>query len=414
MKNLYSLFIEFLIFGMKTFSLFNEKARKGVDGRKNSCDIVRKAFSKADKVIWMHAASLGEYEQGLPVLQALKEKFPTYKILITFFSPSGYENVIGKSRLADAVCYLPFDKRKWVKEFTSYFTTEIFFTVKYDYWYHLLQELKFQGAKTYVISALFYETQVFFKPYGKWFAQELEKNINYFFHQTFHSTALAKSIGLKNSETTGDTRFDRVKEIAKRDNFVSLIKEFKGDHTMLVFGSCWEKEEKIAEILTRKSPQTKIILAPHDLARIPEILLSFPAAVLYSEVLKIKSLLENQQVLIIDSIGLLSKLYAYANLAVVGGGFHTAGLHNVLEAATFGIPVIFGNNYQKNPEADNLVKENGARSFNNEFDASEFLINALKEKSGDTTLQMGNSARDFVHSQPNATHLIIEKIAQES
>ncbi|SEF76918.1 3-deoxy-D-manno-octulosonic-acid transferase [Halpernia humi] len=413
MRFLYFIFIEFLITSMEVFSWFNEKAKKGILGRKQSCTIVEKAFKKTDEVIWMHAASLGEYEQGLPVLELLKKEFPEYKILVSFFSPSGYENVINKKNIADAIVYLPFDKKKWVKDFTSNFKTKIFFTVKYDYWYNLLEELKLQGAKTYVISALFYETQVFFKPYGKWFAKELKKNIDFFFHQTYHSTALAKSIGLENSVTTGDTRYDRVKEIAERDNFVANIEEFKSENKLIVFGSSWEKEEKIVEIILKKTENVKIILAPHDLKRIPEIQNQFPQANLYSD-LKVSQISNlKSRILIIDSIGLLSKIYSYADLAVVGGGFHSAGLHNILEAATFGIPVFFGNHYKKNPEADDLIKNNGAKSFANEYEAADFLIKILEENPSETLAKMGENSKEFIHLQPNATQLIIEKILEE-
>ncbi|WP_417428534.1 3-deoxy-D-manno-octulosonic acid transferase [Halpernia sp.] len=414
MKFLYQIFIHLLIFGMRIAAVFNYKIKKGLAGRRQSCEIVEKTFKKTDEIIWMHAASLGEYEQGLPVLELLKKEFPDCKILISFFSPSGYENVINKENIADAIVYLPFDKKKWIIEFTSYFKTKIFFTVKYDYWYNLLEELKNQGAKTYVISALFYETQVFFKPYGKWFAQELRRNINYFFHQTYHSTALAKSIGLENSVTTGDTRFDRVKEIANRDNSVEFIEEFKDKQKLLVFGSSWEKEEKIVEIISNKLQEIKIIIAPHDLKRIPELKKTFPNAVLYSALKKSQVLNLKSQIIIIDSIGLLSKIYSYADLAFVGGGFHGAGLHNILEAATFGIPVLFGNQYRKNPEADNLIKNNGAKSFNNEYDATEFILKILNKDSTETLNKMGENAKEFIYSQPNATHLIVEKIKENS
>lgn len=398
---------------MKISSWFNAKTKQGIIGRKQSCEIVEKAFKKTDEVVWMHAASLGEYEQGLPVLELLKKEFPDCKILVSFFSPSGYENVIRKKNIADAVVYLPFDKKKWVKEFTSNFKTKIFFTVKYDYWYNLLEELKLQGAKTYVISALFYETQVFFRPYGKWFVKELHENIDYFFHQNFHSSALAKSVGLKKSITTGDTRFDRVKKIAKRDNFVPFIEDFKAENKLLVVGSSWEKEEKIAEIISKKSKKTKIIIAPHDLKRIPEIINQFPQAILYSELKNRQPTTFNFQLLIIDSIGLLSKIYSYADLAIVGGGFHSKGLHNILEAATFGIPVFFGNQYRKNPEADDLVKNNGAKSFENEFEAANFILKILQENPNAILGKMSENAAKFIHSQPNATHLIIEKITKE-
>lgn len=396
---------------MKVGGIFNEKLKKGVESRKKSVSIVKNAFSKSDKVIWMHAASLGEYEQGLPVLEKLKESFPAHKILVTFFSPSGYENVINKNHIADAICYLPFDSKTTVMAFTTHFQTDIFFTVKYDYWFNLLNHLKINSAKIYVISALFYENQVFFKPYGDYFRKQLRKNVDWFFHQTENSYQLAKSIQLDQSSISGDTRFDRVKQIKSRDNFVKHISEFKQEKTLVIFGSSWEAEEKIAEKLVQSSIDCKIIIAPHDISRVEKIRQKFPDSILYSELVMGKSSTLNFQLLIIDSIGLLSKLYSYGDLAVVGGGFHSSGLHNILEAATFGIPVLFGNHYKKNPEADALILANGGISFNNEKDAADFLLDILNEESHNRLIKMGENAGQFIHNQPDATQLIMEKIA---
>jgi 3-deoxy-D-manno-octulosonic-acid transferase len=392
---------------MKVFSLFNDKTKKGVEGRKQSLEKVQSGFSKTDKVIWMHAASLGEYEQGLPVLEQLKQQFPSHKILVTFFSPSGYENVIKKKNIADVICYLPFDKKKNVKEFISQFTPELFFTVKYDYWYNLLEELKNKGTKTYVISALFYERQAFFTSYGKWFVKQLQKNIDWFFHQTEFSLALAKSIGLTKSSMTGDTRFDRVKQLKERNNHVDFIKEFIDDKKTVVFGSSWHTEEKIAEMISQKNDDSKIIIAPHDLKRVQNLKQMFPGVLLYSEISNNHSFI-NRQILIIDSIGLLSKLYSYADIAVVGGGFHDAGLHNILEAATFGVPVIFGNQYRKNPEADDLIGANGGKSFENEGAAAEYVLFLLDDN--ETLGTMSENAEKFVNDKPNSTELILKKI----
>ena len=407
----YNLFIRLLISTMKIGAIFNYKLKKGLAGRRQSCDLVTAKFSKEDKVIWMHAASLGEYEQGLPVLEKLKDQYPTHKILVTFFSPSGYDNVIKKDTIADVVCFLPFDTEKWVKEFTSNFKTDIFFTVKYEYWYHLLEELKTQGAKIYVVSALFYETQVFFKAYGRWFVNQLKKNVDFFFHQTKHSTALAKGIGLKNSMTAGDTRYDRVRKFISRDNSVDYIAEFKQDCKTIIFGSSWEGEERLAEMIAAKNKDVKMIIAPHDLKRVAHLKTIFPAAILYSQITDKQSLQYlNVKVLIIDCIGLLSKLYSYGDLAIVGGGFHSKGLHNILEAATFGIPVFFGNQYTKNPEADELIVRNGGKSFEDEFFAAPYLLALLKN---DGALEkMGNNARNFIESQPIASQIIVEQIVQ--
>lgn len=406
----YNILISLLSFGMKVFALINDKTKKGVEGRRQSLDKVKSEFSETDKVIWMHAASLGEYEQGLPVLEKLQENFPQHKVLVTFFSPSGYENVVKKKHIADVVCYLPFDNKKAVKEFTDQFNTELFFTVKYDYWYNLLAELKSKGTKIYVISALFYERQSFFTSYGKWFVKQLQKNVDWFFHQTQFSLALAKSVGLMKSSVTGDTRFDRVKQLRERNNHVDFIADFIGKDKAIVFGSSWQAEEKIAEVVSRKNNTVKLIIAPHDLKRVEHLKNIFPDALLYSEIQNTHASVFNTQILIIDSIGLLSKLYSYADVAVVGGGFHEAGLHNILEAATFGVPVIFGNHYKKNPEADDLISANGGKSFSDEYTASEFVLFLANDDNKEELISMSENAGKFVDEKPDSTRMILHKI----
>lgn len=419
MKTLYNISIFHLELAFKVLSWFNDKIKRGLESRKKSLEIVKSNISKDDKVLWMHAASLGEYEQGLPVLEKLKEKYPNHKVLITFFSPSGYENVVKKNK-EDILCYLPFDKKSTISEFVKAVHPEIFFTVKYDFWYHLLDELKQNGAKVFVISALFYENQVYFKSYGKWFVNELKKNVDWIFHQTEKSLSLAQKVGLTKGSVSGDTRFDRVKQIKNRDNSVELISEFKADKKLLVFGSSWEAEEKMAQILSQKLENFKILIAPHDLKRVQNLKQIFSSVILYSEIAKSqnrKTEIETtsqlhdfttSQILIIDSIGLLSKLYSYADIAVVGGGFHDKGLHNILEAATFGVPVIFGNQYKKNPEADALIAQNGGKSFDNEELAADFVIEL--SKNSNLLQEMSENAGNFVHSQPNSSEIILEKI----
>ncbi len=407
----YNIFIRLLIASMKIGAIFNYKLKKGLAGRRQSCDRVKAKFSPNDRVIWMHTASLGEYEQGLPVLEKLKVQFPTHKILITFFSPSGYDNVIKKKTIADVICFLPFDTEKWVKEFTSNFKTDIFFTVKYDYWYHLLGNLKNQGAKIYVVSALFYETQVFYKAYGNWFKRQLQKNVDWFFHQTQHSTAIAKSIGLKNSSTSGDTRFDRVKQFRDRDNSVEFIDQFTKDYKTIIFGSSWEAEERLAEMIAAKSNEIRLIIAPHDLKRVANLKQIFPNALLYSQYSNSEILnSSNSKILIIDCIGLLSKLYSYGDLAIVGGGLHSKGLHNILEAATFGIPVFFGDQYTNNPEADGLIANHGGKCFEDEFFAAPYILGLLKDET--LMKQMGENARNFIDKQPNASEIIFQQIVK--
>jgi 3-deoxy-D-manno-octulosonic-acid transferase len=409
MKLLYNISIFHLELAFKILSLFNDKIKRGLEGRKKSLEIVKANISKTDKTIWMHAASLGEYEQGLPVLEKLKEKYPNHKVLVTFFSPSGYENVVKKNK-EDILCYLPFDKKSTISEFVKAVNPEIFFTVKYDFWYHLLDELKKQNAKIYVISALFYDKQVYFKPQGRWFVNELKKNVDWIFHQNEKSFSLAQKVGLNKGSVSGDTRFDRVKQIKNRDNFVEFIAEFKGNEKLIIFGSSWEAEEKLAQNISQKLENFKIIIAPHDLKRVQNLKQIFPKAILYSELPASNFQLPTSNILIIDCIGLLSKLYSYADIAIVGGGFHDKGLHNILEAATFGIPVIFGNQYKKNPEADALIAQKGGKTFDNEQQASDFVLQLTK----DSVLldEMGENADKFVHNQPNSSEIILKKILE--
>ena len=409
MKFLYNISIFHLELAFKVLSWFNDKIKRGLEGRKKSLEIVKSKIKNEDSVLWMHAASLGEYEQGLPVLEKLKEKYPTHKVLITFFSPSGYENVVKKNK-EDILCYLPFDKKSTISEFVKAVHPEIFFTVKYDFWYHLLDELKKQNAKVFVISALFYENQVYFKPQGKWFVRELKKNVDWIFHQTEKSLSLAQKVGLSKGSVSGDTRFDRVKQIKNRDNLVEYISEFKGNNQLIVFGSSWEAEERIAKILSEKLKNFKIIIAPHDLKRVEHLKQIFPKAILYSELEQSQISNLKSQILIIDSIGLLSKLYSYADIAIVGGGFHDKGLHNILEAATFGIPVIFGNQYKKNPEADELIAQNGGKSFAKEELASDFVLELTQNSN--LLKEMSQNAEDFVHNQPNSSEIILKKILE--
>lgn len=393
---------------MKCFAVFNTKARLGVDGRKSSLAIVKKTFTSEDKVIWMHAASLGEYEQGLPVLERLKQKYPDSKILVSFFSPSGLEHVKKKKHIADALCYLPYDRKSEVSEFCQQFQIQLFFTVKYDYWYRLFEVLKQKKAPIYVVSALFYEKQVFFKPFGSFFVNRLRKDVDCFFHQTQHSVDLAKSVGLQQSILAGDTRFARVKSNVEHFSELAYISDFIKEREVLVVGSSWESEEKIVRLLQVQQNKVKIILAPHDLKRIPGMLKIFSNHCLYSELKQNPSLGENKDLLIIDNIGMLSKLYHYADVALVGGGFHSAGLHNILEAAAFGVPVVIGNKYRKNPEADELIRVKGGFSCSTEEEAASFIHQLFQDKASRT--QYAKNAHDFIYNQENAVDIIMQNI----
>ncbi|MEC5394877.1 3-deoxy-D-manno-octulosonic acid transferase [Bergeyella sp. RCAD1439] len=408
MAFLYRIFVFLMRLGMRIGSVFNLKLRKGVQGREWNEAVLRKVFSSEDRVIWMHAASLGEYEQGLPVLEKLKAGYPTYKILVTFFSPSGYDPVIKKNTIADAVCYLPFDDKKSVGRFLACFKPVIFFTVKYDYWYRLFEELKKREVKIYVVSALFYEKQMFFKPYGHWFVQRLMRDVDWFFHQTSQSLSLARTLGLSLGSISGDTRYDRVRQIASKAEAIEGIDDYRRECKLVVFGSSWQAEEEVALAVAKKHG-VKIILAPHDLKRVEHLRRMFPEALCYSQMSRWTALQKKEaKVLIIDSIGLLSRLYRYADLAVVGGGFHSAGLHNILEAAAFGVPVLFGSHYRKNPEADALIESGGAKAFSETDELSAFASVLL----GDTARleAMAKASFDFVEGQPVSSDRIFEKI----
>lgn len=405
MHTVYTIFIVLLKSVFFLLSFLNEKIKKGYEGRKQSLSDVRKVFSPTDAVIWMHTASLGEYEQGLPVLENLKQQYPHHKILITFFSPSGYENVVTKKHPADVLCYLPFDTLKDLLPFVNSFRPEIFFTVKYDFWYRLLNILNEKGCKNFAIATHFYPRQIFFKPYGKWFASQLESTISLFFHQNQTSLELAKSIGLHQGIVSGDTRFDRVKTFHDRDNTVPNIEVFKQDKKLIILGSAWEGEEKILEKIT-ETEGIKIIVAPHDISRIHHLKRKFPHAQCYSSLSEREA--PHSKILLIDSIGLLSKLYAYADIAIVGGGFHSKGLHNILEAATFGIPVLFGNQYRKNPEADDLISANGAKSFDTPKSLALYIHQLLQNEN--MRAEMGKNAYEFVNTQKNSTLSITEHI----
>jgi len=405
---IYDLFVCFLIFGMKFFCFFSEKIKKGVEGRKESLSKIQTSFSKEDKIIWMHSASLGEFYQGIPILEDLNEKHSKYKILVTFFSPSGYENVLNKyNKINITFCYLPFDRKKIISQFVDSMNIVMFFTVKYDFWYRLLEKLKSKNIPIYVVSALFYKEQSFFKFWGKFFISQLKKSVNIFFHQTESSLNLAKSIGLENSVLSGDTRFDNVQQNVKNFTEISYIKEFCKQRKVLVVGSSWQAEEDLVKKFISKNTEIKIILAPHDITRSYRIKQKFGGkAILYSDLSK-KNFNEFQ-VLIIDNIGLLHRLYYYADVAIVGGGFHNKGLHNILEAAVYNKPVIFGNRYKKNPEADLLIKEGGAKSFSCEKDTIDFLEKIFSYEK--LINEMSENSKIFFSIQPDAKKIVLDNI----
>jgi len=364
MFQLYTLFIYCYTTAIRVASLFNPKAALWVKGRKNIFLRMEAALKQADpygsrKRVWFHCASLGEFEQGRPVIEAYRKKYPDHLIFLTFFSPSGYEvrkNYTG----ADLVFYLPADTPANVSMFLGLVKPESVFIVKYEYWFNYLKQLAKAGIPVYIISAIFRGEQHFFKAYGGWFRNRLH-TITRFFVQDQDSGKLLASIGISNFTLSGDTRFDRVAAIAGEKKVVPLLDDFCRGFKVLITGSSWPEDEKILFSLIReKRPGIKFVIAPHETspARIAAIMAEVPAkAVRYSEANSAN--ISSSDVLVIDSIGMLSALYRYADVAFIGGGFG-AGIHNILEAAAFGVPVIFGPNFEKFKEARELLKQGGA------------------------------------------------------
>jgi 3-deoxy-D-manno-octulosonic-acid transferase len=343
-------------------SLFNQKAKLWLKGRKNTFAYLKENISNSDRIIWIHAASLGEFEQGRPIIEAIKEKHKEYKILLTFFSPSGYE-IRKNYNLADIICYLPIDTTKNAKQFVDIVNPEKVFFVKYEFWKNYLYNLHQRNIPVYLVSGIFRKDQLFFKSMGKSYRKILNY-FDYFFIQNKESAKLLKSINLKNFTLCGDTRFDRVIDIAKNAKNIPEIADFTSNAKVIIAGSSWEKDEYILIKYINETKNVKLIIAPHE---IKEQNLKRIESGLKKPALRYSKIKENNpksfDILIIDNIGMLSALYKYGQVSYIGGGFG-AGIHNVLEAAVYGVPVIFGPKYNKFDEAKELIKLGGAFSIN--------------------------------------------------
>jgi 3-deoxy-D-manno-octulosonic-acid transferase len=382
-----------------------------VDGRKEVFTILQSKINPNDKTIWFHAASLGEYEQGLPVIEKIKVQYPNHKIVVTFFSPSGYE-VRKNNTIADVTVYLPLDTKSKAKMFLKLVHPELVFFIKYEYWPNYLNELKKLEIKTYLISGIFREKQAFFKWYGGFYRNAL-KTFDYFFVQNDSSKKLIQSIGFNNVKVSGDTRFDRVVSILERDNSLDFIEQFKNNKTTIVIGSSWPKDESLlVNFINNASDDIKFIIAPHNIKseQIQELKNSITKkSILFSDVQTrlIASLSENN-VFIIDTIGILTKIYSYADIAYVGGGFGNPGVHNILEPATFGVPIVIGPNYSHFAEATALVHQEGCLSISNQNelnDAFNLLINNEDERH-----EKGHICSTFVQMNKGATTIILNHI----
>ncbi len=387
--------------------MVNSKLSLFVKGRTETISLIKQSISKEDSVIWIHAASLGEYEQGLPVIEQLKIHHPTHKIVLTFFSPSGYE-VKKNSKIADVICYLPMDTKRKVKSFLTAAHPDIAIFVKYEIWPNYLTALKKADTPTYLISALFKDNQIYFKWYGGFMRNALN-NFSHFFVQNEKSKSLLNSVNYTNVTIAGDTRFDRVNEIVARDNKLDFMTCFKNDKYCFVAGSTWAEDEKIIIDYINKNVQPiKFVIAPHAIKdnHIEEIIAAIDKKIIrYTEMENVN--LAEYDVLVIDTIGILTKVYSYADIAYVGGGFAT-GLHNTLEPGVFGIPVIIGPKYDGFAEAEELVQLGGVISIKNDHEFQEHADKCFEDI--DYRSKIGLINTGYIKEKAGATERIVSKL----
>ena len=378
--------------------------KKFVDGRKETFSILNSKLKREDAVIWFHMASLGEFEQGLPIIEVVKKLFPHHKILVSFFSPSGFE-IKKNSQVADAVVYLPMDTKKNVRRFLDAAHPELAIFIKYEFWPNYLNELKSRNITSLLVSGGFRENQVFFKSYGGWMKKSLG-TFEHFFVQNQISKELLNSIEFQNVTVSGDTRFDRVANQIGQNNSLDFIEAFKDSKLCVVAGSTWPEDEALLEdFINRSSNEIKFIIAPHNIK--PDQIKSFKErlnkkTILYSE--KENKNLSTYQVFIIDTIGLLSKIYSAADIAYVGGAAGNTGLHNILEPATFGIPIVTGNNFDKFPEAKQLHELAGLYSVGTKEELAQILSKLLTDDN--FRAQTGQIAGHFINTNTGATRIV--------
>ena len=410
MSLFYNILIELVSFLVFLFGGLNKKTQLGLRGRQKSLTVLKQILQPSDKVIWLHCASLGEYEQGLPVFEALKKQYQDHKFILSFFSPSGYE-IRKKNPITDIVIYLPLDRKSRVNSFLKLANPKLVVFVKYDLWPNYLRELKRRQIKTVLISALFRPSQPYFKFYGRWF-KGLLFTFDHIFTQDTVSKKLLNSIGYTTVTVSGDTRFDRVENQLKIDNTLNFIAEFKNNQLCVVAGSSWPEDDALlVQYINNCELGTKFILAPHTIDSTKlnrlEKQLQKPTA-RYSNYKN--EALETKTVLIIDTIGLLSKIYSYADIAYIGGGMGSSGLHNTLEAATFGVPIIIGKNYQKFPEAKALRAKGGLFSVDSSVALQSLLDRLLKESQ--RRIELGQKNKAYITANKGATVVIMSKLKE--
>lgn len=407
MSTLYNITIYIYLYSIRIASLFNPKAKLWVEGREHFFEKLRDKVKNEKNIIWFHCASLGEFEQGRPLIEKIKKHHSKFKILITFFSPSGYE-IRKNYELSDYVFYLPIDTSTNAKTFVDIVNPVFVVFVKYEFWFNYMEALHKKNIPTFLISGMFRADQHFFKWYGSWFRKKLIY-FNHFFVQNNNSKELLESIGINNVSVCGDTRFDRVFEIAKAANEFPLIEKFIAGKKVLIAGSTWLPDENLLiEIINRKKLDIKIIIAPHviDEKRIVSLIQQLP-----SKAIRFSTLIEenivNANVLIIDTIGILSQIYRYGTIAYIGGGFGK-NIHNIQEPITFGLPVLFGPKYKNFKEAIDLVESQGAYCISNAEDLFFTLQNLLNNS--EMHLKSTKICLDYVSNNIGATSKIIKKL----
>lgn len=388
-------------------SIGNPKAKLWINGRKAIFTEIEKKLIPGERRIWIHASSLGEFEQGRPIIETIRKEFPYYKIFLTFFSPSGFE-IRKNYQGADYVFYLPIDSDRNANRLIELVKPEKVFFIKYEFWYHYLSVLKKKNIPVYLCSAIFRENQLFFKSYGSWYRKILSY-FTYLFVQSEQSLQLLKTIDFHNVKVTGDTRFDRVFDIASQAKEIKNVENFVGGFPCLIIGSSWEQDENfLSRYINESKLNTKFIIAPHEihLSHLDRLENSISKRVIrYSNWCLNQN--EQYEVLIIDNIGMLSSLYKYGQVAYVGGGFGK-GIHNILEASTFGLPVLFGPKYEKFQEAVELVNLGGAYPIDN----FEMLKQKLDELFTDPALlqKSGETAFDYIRNRTGATRKILQVV----
>nr|WP_271393881.1 glycosyltransferase N-terminal domain-containing protein [Aequorivita sinensis] len=411
MHIIYNLLIYLASFALRIVALFSKKIKLFVDGRKDVVHILGKNISTSDKTIWFHCASLGEFEQGVPIMEEMKKAKPGHKIIVSFFSPSGYE-IKKNTSLADVVVYLPMDTPLNAKRFIDAIHPSLSIFVKYEFWPNYLLQLKKKNIPTLLVSGVFRDNQIFFKPYGGFMRKAL-KSFNHFFLQEENSVKLLNSIGFKNTTLSGDTRFDRVSHQIEMNNTLKFAKEFKGDALCVVCGSTWPEDEAVLLDYINSAPRNvKFIIAPH---KIEQSKIEAFTEKLYKQKVILHSQkddvnLAEYSVLIIDCIGLLTKLYSYADIAYVGGAMGRTGLHNILEPATFGVPIIIGKNYHEFPEAIRLRNLAGLFSISNPLELSDVLTKLVSD--ANYRKKTGMISGHFVNSNTGATKKVLDYIAK--